>query len=138
MGVKNLKRKTILITVIFGILFLSSMHPAISHIGNGMPDAHEVDGETFGKLVSELAESEPGAVAEHVKGWTFGKLVSELAESEPGAVAEHVKGCTQETLEPSAEGMPAAHGVDGETFGNAVSNLAKIPGELVNHIKSSG
>jgi len=114
MGVKNLKRKTILITVIFGILFLSSMHPAISHIGNGMPDAHEVDGETFGKLVSELAESEPGAVAEHVKG------------------------CTQETLEPSAEGMPAAHGVDGETFGNAVSNLAKIPGELVNHIKSSG
>ncbi len=32
-------------------------------------------------------------------------------------------------------GMPAAHGVDGKTFGAAVSNLAKAdPGALAAHV----
>jgi basic membrane protein A len=33
----------------------------------GMPEAHGVSGRDFGKMVSELAKSSPGAVAEHVK-----------------------------------------------------------------------
>ena len=72
----------------------------------GAPAAHGVDGKTFGGLVSELAQSYPGAVAEHVSnaggngmgmpalhgvdGKTFGELVSALAQSYPGAVADHV------------------------------------------------
>lgn len=33
----------------------------------GMPEAHGVSGRDFGKMVSELAKSSPGAVADHVK-----------------------------------------------------------------------
>jgi hypothetical protein len=74
----------------------------------GMPAAHGVDGKTFGEMVSETAQSEPGAIADHVSnaggngggnpaahgvdGKTFGDLVSDLAQSEPGAVADHVRG----------------------------------------------
>jgi len=32
----------------------------------GAPAAHGVDGKTFGELVSQLAQSYPGAVAEHL------------------------------------------------------------------------
>ena len=72
----------------------------------GAPDAHGVDGRTFGGAVSGLAQSEPGALAEHtsggmaggmpdahgVDGRTFGAAVSGLAQSAPGAVAGHVSG----------------------------------------------
>jgi hypothetical protein len=74
----------------------------------GAPAAHGVDGKTFGAAVSGLAQSAPGAVAEHVSssggngggapalhgvdGRTFGYLVSNLAQSAPGAVAAHVSG----------------------------------------------
>jgi hypothetical protein len=69
--------------------------------GHGMPAAHGVDGKTFGGLVSDLAQSEPGAVAAHVggggmpaahglSGKAFGEAVSALAEMYPGAVADHV------------------------------------------------
>ncbi len=135
----------------------------------GMPDAHGVDGKTFGAAVSGLAQSEPGAVAEHVSegkaggssnesnsqsnsggmpaahgvdGKTFGAAVSDLAQSEPGAVAEHVSGgkaggsSNESNLQSNSGGMPAAHGVDGKTFGAAVSGLAKSePGAVAEHVK---
>jgi hypothetical protein len=41
--------------------------PAMAAPG-GTPAAHGVDGKTFGKAVSSLAKSEPGAVAAHVSG----------------------------------------------------------------------
>ena len=37
-------------------------------IAGGMPAAHGVCGKTFGSLVSEMAHTYPGAVAEHVAG----------------------------------------------------------------------
>lgn len=40
--------------------------PALAAPG-GMPAAHGVDGKTFGKAVSTLAKSCPGAVADHVR-----------------------------------------------------------------------
>ena len=71
--------------------------------GNGMPAAHGVDGKTFGGLVSDLAQSESGAVATHVggggmpaahgvSGKDFGEAVSGLAKTYPGAIAAHVRG----------------------------------------------
>ncbi len=82
--------------------------PALA-VPGGMPAAHGVDGRTFGCLVSTLAQSEPGAVAEHVAGCTantggmpalhglsgpeFGQDAKALATSAPGAVAAHVSGC---------------------------------------------
>jgi len=37
------------------------------------------------------------------------------------------------------QGMPAAHGVDGRTFGGAVSGLAQTdPGALVAHVSGCG
>ncbi len=41
--------------------------PALAHQG-GMPAAHGVDGRTFGWLVSELAKTNPLALAAHVSG----------------------------------------------------------------------
>ncbi len=75
----------------------------------GMPSAHGVDGRTFGSLVSELAQTNPEALASHVSirsennrkgmpsihgvdGRTFGSLVSELAQTNPEALASHVRG----------------------------------------------
>jgi hypothetical protein len=75
----------------------------------GMPAAHGVDGKTFGAVVSDLAQTDPGALAAHVSGCRGG------AES---------------------MGMPALHGVDGKTFGGAVSGLAKMdPLALAAHVK---
>jgi len=72
----------------------------------GTPAAHGVDGQTFGAAVSGLAQSAPGALAEHtsggmaggmpdahgVDGQTFGWAVSNLAQSAPGAVGAHAGG----------------------------------------------
>ena len=81
----------------------------------GMPAAHGVDGKTFGKLVSDLARSGPGAVADHVATSSDGEEEEEEDEEE--------------------DGMPAAHGVDGKTFGKLVSDLARSgPGAVARHI----
>ena len=82
----------------------------------GMPAAHGVDGKTFGKLVSDLARSGPGAVADHVAASSDGEEEEEQDGEEDG-------------------GMPAAHGVDGKTFGKLVSDLARSgPGAVARHI----
>ncbi|MFO7696153.1 MAG: hypothetical protein R6X16_03240 [Anaerolineae bacterium] len=81
---------------------------ASTALAEGAPAKHGVCGRTFGALVSSLAQSYPGAVADHVSnaggegmgmpsihgvsGRTFGGLVSDLAQSYPGAVADHVAG----------------------------------------------
>jgi hypothetical protein len=57
-----------------------------------------------------------------------GDLVSELAQENPAILADHVSS--------KAAGLPAAHGVSGYTFGQAVSGLVQEdPGALVNHIR---
>jgi hypothetical protein len=100
-------KKVIYGLVLATILTATLVSPALA-AGGGTPGAHETDGKTFGGLVSELAKSEPGAVAGHVSnaggnmggmpaahsadGRTFGDLVSDLATSAPGAVAEHIAG----------------------------------------------
>ncbi|MGD8491787.1 MAG: hypothetical protein PVJ26_21465 [Anaerolineae bacterium] len=72
----------------------------------GMPGAHGIDGKTFGDAVSSAAQSEPGAIADHV--------------SNAGG---------------NGNGMPAAHGVDGQTFGSLVSGLAQSgPGAVAGHV----
>lgn len=74
----------------------------------GNPAAHGVDGRTFGAVVSDAAQSSPGAIADHVSnaggnnggmpaahgvdGRTFGAVVSSAAQSAPGAIADHVSG----------------------------------------------
>jgi hypothetical protein len=72
----------------------------------GTPEAHGVDGKTFGAVVSNAAQSAPGAIADHV--------------SNSGG---------------NGGGMPAAHGVDGKTFGAVVSGLAQsAPGAIADHV----
>jgi hypothetical protein len=74
----------------------------------GMPAAHGLSGEEFGAAVSELAQSYPGAVADHVSGRDGMSM---------------------------AGGMPAAHGLSGEEFGAAVSELAQsYPGAVADHV----
>ena len=52
---------------ILAVLFVLAMlvTPVLAAPG-GMPAAHGVDGKTFGRLVSDLARSGPGAVARHI------------------------------------------------------------------------
>lgn len=74
----------------------------------GQPEAHGVDGKTFGSVVSSAAQSSPGAIADHV--------------SNAGG---------------NGNGMPAAHGVDGKTFGSVVSNAAQsAPGAIADHVSN--
>lgn len=53
--------KIIASTFIFSVFMMLAMP-----MFKGMPEKHGVDGKTFGYLVSSLAQSEPGAVADHV------------------------------------------------------------------------
>lgn len=80
--------------------------------------------------ISTGAASSGGAPATHgVDGKTFGYLVSNLAQSAPGAMAAHVS-----NNDGNGGGMPAAHGVDGKTFGSLVSGLAQMyPGAMAAH-----
>ena len=95
------------------LLVLAILVTPVLAAPGGMPAAHGVDGKTFGKLVSDLARSGPGAVADHVAASSDGE---EEDEEEDG-------------------GMPAAHGVDGKTFGRLVSDLARSgPGAVARHI----
>lgn len=76
----------------------------------GLPAAHGVDGEELGELVSELAQEEPGALADHVSssaaglpaahedeagdplsGYGFGQAVAGLAQEDPSTLAQHVR-----------------------------------------------
>jgi hypothetical protein len=55
---------------LIGAVVLASLL-AMSAVGTafaGMPQAHGVDGRTFGGLVSELAQANPLALASHVSG----------------------------------------------------------------------
>ena len=98
-------KKMIIATFLMIALAIASFSPVSADPG-GMPGAHGVDGKTFGMVVSNLAQSSPGAVADHVNN--------------SGG---------------NGSGMPAAHGVDGKTFGGAVSGLARMyPGAVADHV----
>ena len=129
----------------------------------GLPWAHGLSGREFGQAVSDLAKSEPGAVADHVRqnkdgdkgggmpalhgmtGREFGQAVSELAKSEPGAVADHVRqnkdGDKDKDKDKDKDGdkgggMPKAHDMSGREFGDAVSDLAHSePGAVAEHVR---
>ena len=97
-GIQTRRLLVVLVFVVISSTALSSVEPAV-------PGGHGVDGKTFGSLVSSLAKSAPGAVADHVTGGkaggmpaahgvggkTFGGVVSDLAQSAPGAVAAHLR-----------------------------------------------
>jgi hypothetical protein len=89
------------------VLVLAVMVSSIAMAApGGAPAAHGVSGRDFGAAVSGLAQSAPGALAEHtsggmaggmpdahgVDGRTFGSAVSTLAQSAPGAVGSHASG----------------------------------------------
>ncbi len=57
-------RKLVVLIVVLTLLFVA-VAPAMAM---GMPDAHGVDGRTFGAVVSELAQTDPMALVEHVTG----------------------------------------------------------------------
>ena len=61
----KLGSKKLLIIAIAAVLCLA-LAPALVAAAGGMPGAHGVTGEEFGALVSELAQTEPGAVAAHL------------------------------------------------------------------------
>jgi hypothetical protein len=87
-------------------LVMAVMVANVAFASGGAPAAHGASGREFGAAVSALAQSAPGALAEHtsggaaggapaahgVDGRTFGYLVSMMAQSAPGAVAAHVSG----------------------------------------------
>jgi hypothetical protein len=65
-GIVMKKRMSILLSM--AVLALAVMAvPAVAAPG-GAPAAHGLSGADFGKAVSGLAQSAPGAVADHVSG----------------------------------------------------------------------
>jgi hypothetical protein len=62
-ALKKLVRSLMLATALAAMVAV----PALAAEG-GAPAKHGVDGKTFGYLVSQLAQSYPGAVADHVSG----------------------------------------------------------------------
>lgn len=50
------------------LLAVAVLAPAALAAPGGMPAAHGVDGKTFGKVVSGLAQMDPMALAAHVSG----------------------------------------------------------------------
>ena len=60
-------KKTLILVVVILMLAVMVAGTAFADPG-GAPGAHGVDGKDFGKAVSALAQSEPGAVAAHVTG----------------------------------------------------------------------
>ena len=100
--------KKISMSVLLAVMMAVMVFGSALAAPGGTPGAHGVDGRTFGSAVSGLAQSAPGAIADHVSnsggngggmpaahgvdGRTFGSVVSGLAQSAPGAVAEHVSG----------------------------------------------
>ncbi len=93
--------KKALVLVVLAVMVMTIALPVFGK--GGMPAAHGVDGRTFGGAVSELAQTNPGALADHVSGNAggipgahglsgseFGGAVSGLAQENPGALVEHV------------------------------------------------
>jgi hypothetical protein len=98
--------KKLAIVLVLAIVLAAFPINNVSANAGGAPGVHGVDGKTFGSLVSNLAQSEPGAMAGHV--------------SNSGG---------------NGGGMPATHGVDGKTFGGLVSMLAQMyPGAVASHV----
>ncbi|MBW6473767.1 MAG: hypothetical protein K0B14_11615 [Anaerolineaceae bacterium] len=98
--------KKLAIVLVLAIVLAAFPYSTVSANAGGVPGAHNVDGKTFGYLVSNLAQSAPGAMAGHV--------------SNSGG---------------NGGGMPGTHGVDGKTFGSLVSGLAQMyPGVVADHI----
>jgi hypothetical protein len=83
-------------------------------------------------MVFGSALAAPGGTpgAHGASGKDFGAAVSGLAQSGPGAIADHVSNSGG-----NGGGMPAAHGVSGKDFGAAVSGLAQsAPGTIAGHV----
>ncbi|MHB8961827.1 MAG: hypothetical protein ACYC5K_01570 [Saccharofermentanales bacterium] len=92
---------------------------------HGMPALHGLTGREFGKAVSELARSEPGAVAAHIRA------LREETEEEPDPEV-----LTEEEPPVVVRGMPALHDLSGRAFGQAVSILARSAhGAVAEHVK---
>ncbi len=64
-GVPTMKRLAVFMFVAVFTMAVMAV-PALAAPG-GAPAAHGVDGKTFGKLTSGLAQSYPGAVADHIQ-----------------------------------------------------------------------
>lgn len=60
--------KKLVVFVSAAVLALAVMAAPAFAAPGGMPAAHGVSGHDFGKAVSSLAQSAPGAVAAHVTG----------------------------------------------------------------------
>jgi hypothetical protein len=59
-------RKIISAIVFSTVLAVASVGTAFA--AGGLPAAHGVDGRTFGGLVANLAQNDPGALVSHVSG----------------------------------------------------------------------
>jgi hypothetical protein len=102
---RNIMKK-LAVVLVLAIVLAAFPISTVSANAGGAPALHGVDGKTFGFVISNLAQSAPGALAAHV--------------SNSGG---------------NGGGMPAAHGVDGKTLGSLVSGLAQMyPGALAGHV----
>lgn len=123
-----MKRTLLLITMAF--VFVFSLSATIS--AAGMPAAHELPGNEFGQAVSELAKSEPGAVADHLAA-----VHEVIAEEEPPIEVPPEDLPPEEQPPEEPHGMPALHGLTGREFGQAVSELARSePGAVAAHVRA--
>jgi hypothetical protein len=94
-----------------------------SDMAGGMPAAHGLTGEDFGAAVSGLAQTDPEALVAHVS------IKPDTPNSDPEA--------PEPDESDMAGGIPAAHSLAGEDFGEAVSGLAQTdPGALTEHVRS--
>jgi hypothetical protein len=100
--------KKVSMSVVLAVMLAVMVFGSALAAPGGTPGAHGMSGKDFGAAVSGLAQSAPGAIAEHVSnsggngggmpaahgvsGKDFGAAVSGLAQSAPGAIAEHVSG----------------------------------------------
>ena len=57
--------KKITMSVMLAALMAIMVFGSALAAGGGTPDAHGVDGKTFGAVVSSAAQSAPGAIADH-------------------------------------------------------------------------
>jgi hypothetical protein len=100
--------KKVSMSVVLAVMLAVMVFGSALAAPGGTPGAHGLSGKDFGAAVSGMAQSAPGAIAEHVSnsggngggmpaahgvsGKDFGAAVSGLAQSAPGAIAEHVSG----------------------------------------------
>jgi hypothetical protein len=75
-------RRTLIL--LFAMMMVMALAPVALAGEGGKPGAHGLHGSEWGKAVSDLATSAPGAVAGHIKEQKDGAEVSiELDESDP-------------------------------------------------------